>query len=166
MLQTFPFFKSLVVTVYEKPTNKQMPCKACSSLKLYLVKLKRKHISDNDTSHTDHQQCSSDFPYEFLSPASKKARMVNIKKENRVLKVKVARLQSEIHSTHVTVNEVQASELSQLVQAIMSTDTGQSELEKIFSEADMHGGQAGSVIRNIWESDTREFYTDQLMNCK
>lgn len=129
---------------------------------MYLVKLKRKHSSDD--SHTDHQQCSFDFPYEFLSPASKKARMVNIKKENRVVKVKVARLQSEIHSS-VTVNDGQASELSQLVQAITSTETGQSELEKIFSEADMHG-QGGSVIRNIWESDTREFYTDQLMNCK
>ena len=66
--------------IFDKSNHQRVGvCKSCLSLKMYLTKMKRKHESDNaSTSHANHQQSSSVFPYDFLSPASKKARMVNI----------------------------------------------------------------------------------------
>lgn len=65
------------------------------------------------------------------------------------------------------LDDDQSCELSKLVNAILSTEAGRNELEKIFNEADEFGEEAGSVLRNIWETDTLqadkdEFYKDQL----
>lgn len=53
------------------------------SLKGYLTKQKRKYDSDvGNEAHSVRQQPLSNYPFQFLSPASKKARVDNIRKEN------------------------------------------------------------------------------------
>lgn len=142
-------------------------CEPCSSLKWYLMRLKRKHDpeaapKDHDTSQSlpYHQQSSSVIPFDFLSPKSKKARMVNVKKENKVLKVKLARLRTQMESNALAVNDDQSKEITELVTAITSTEAGQRELEKIFDEV----VKIGRLLRSIWDSDTADFYHDQIVN--
>ncbi len=110
---------------------------SCSSFKWYLMRLKRQHESDV-TSHFDHQQPSSVFPFDYLSPASKKARMTNVKKANRILKVQLARLQA-FKTTRLDLCDEQSQDI---VNTISSSDVGRAELEMIFSEADKCGKAA------------------------
>ena len=157
--------------LFDKRINSKVAiCKSSLSLKMYLTKLKRKHESDiASTSHTHHQLSSSVYSYDLLSPASKKTRMVNIRKENKVLRVKVARLQACQVNSHLEVNDDQAQELTKLVHAVTSSEAGQNELENIFCEAEEFREEGDSMLRNISEdetSDIQDFMDDQLVNGK
>ena len=142
-------------------------CNSCSSLKLYLAKQKRKHDS---ISREDRQQSSSTFPFEYLSPVSKKARMTNIRSENKKLRIKVGRVLTASKDVfRLELNDNQGQELTELVHAISSSKVGMDELEKIFDEAEEVGEERSCILRKIWEDDVSDigsFNKDQLVNGK
>lgn len=139
-------------------------CKSCSSLKQHLTRQKRRH-EESHSNHEEHKTASSKFPFDYLSPASKKARLTNIKKENHALKVKVKRFRD----VRLELNDDQSKEMAELVHTISNSEAGKIELEKIFNEAEEVGEGRGYSLKNIWEedvSDIETFNKDQLTNSK
>ena len=110
--------------------HKGSTCEHCYSLKHYLSTQKRTH-SDDSHLHSEHQQSSSTFPFEYLSPASKKAKLTNVRKDNKRLKVKLERLKDCKDRSSIELNNEQSNEVVELVNTISSSEAGKSELEKI-----------------------------------
>lgn len=163
--------------LYQVPTSSvksktsSSMCKNCSSLKTYLTRLKNKVKCDTEdsSSHSLHQLSSSTFPLDYLSPNSVKARLLNVRRENKALNLKVLRLYRR--SNHfLEVNDQQAKEVFQLVHGVVSSDTGQTEIEVILREAENVNEGSGAILRSIWEEDTsglcgqQEFMVDQFTN--
>lgn len=112
----------------------------------------------------NHQQTSSVFPIDYLSPASKKARLSNLKIENRTLKAKITKLQA-LKVSNLSLCDNQSQEMTQLVRAISSSEFGRSELQKIFDEAETHGEDKGFMLRNVWDdTENSIFFRDQFSN--
>lgn len=143
-------------------------CGNCRTLRSYLTTQKRSHSHD-EAAHSSHQESSSSFPFEFLSPSSKRAKLTNIRKENKKLKVMLARLQSCKDQHTLDLNHEQSNEFAQLVSAISSSEVGRNELDKIYSEAAGCSEEGSLYLRSIWEddvSDVEQFNKDQFHNSK
>ena len=145
--------------------QKLLTCQHCRSLKVHLVRQKRKCSVDGR--HSDHQQSSSTFPFDYLSPASKKTKLTLVRKENKKLKIMNSRLRGHNDNFCLELNNEQSNEMSKLVHEISSSKTGQSELENIFNEAEEFGEESSEILRGIWENDTSDialFDKDQHSN--
>lgn len=112
--------------------QKTLICKSCLSLKYRLAKQKRKHDQMLSDSREEHQKSSSSISFDYLSPCSKKVRLMNMRKEISTLKLKLQRTSSKI--LRLQLNEEQAEDIAKLSHAITQSEVGRNELEKIFTE--------------------------------
>lgn len=137
-------------------------CSSCLSLKGYLARQKRKRKSaeSSDSVHTSHQQAFSRFPFDYLSPCSKRVRYNNLRIENKKLRIQGGRFQQRLKDFDMKLNDEQSKEMTEVFQAISSSDEAVSELEKIFIEA----GDKDEMLRRAWEKDMSDFYEDQDKN--
>ena len=144
--------------------QKTLICKPCLLVKYYLAKQKRKHDQLAIDSREEHQKSTSSVPFDYLSPCSKKAWLMNMRKEINTLKLKLKRTSDKI--LQLQLNEEQAEDIAKLCHAISQSEVGRCELEKIFTEAEESGQGKGYKIKSMWERDTECFNEDQLTNCK
>ena len=148
-------------------SKKTCMCDKCSLLQLHLSARKREHDRYTPAQRKQRQQASSTVSFDLLSPASKKARLSNMRKE--IAKLRSTCQHSVEKMERVCMSDSQNEELCELVQAISSSDEGQQQLQTIFQEADTVGSGKGDVLKSIWEQDTadmKEFYEDQHKNGK
>ena len=66
----------------------------------------------------------------------------------------------------LTLDDVHAKEMADIVSHINSNATGRSHLEVIFNEADDTGEGRGALLKALWSeaSDRAAFYQDQAKN--
>ena len=145
--------------------QKSLLCSSCVSLKYYLRKQKKRHDSDEfEVNHEKHKKTSSSLPFDYLSPCSKKARVANMRKEINSLRIKCHRASKKL--LRLELNDDQDQEL---VNAISSSEVGQCELDRVFSDAEELEQGRGYKLRSVWDEDTSEiasFNEDQLKNSK
>jgi hypothetical protein len=65
-------------------------CESCISLKYYLAKQIWKHDNESPQTHSKCQNASSSVSFDYLSPRSKKARVVSMRNEIRGLRVQLS----------------------------------------------------------------------------
>lgn len=96
----------------------------------------------------ERQGASSRYPFDYLSPESKKAKVEKLRKAVSSLGRKSSSGAKEIE--RMPVSEVQNEETSKLVYSVHKSEDGQRELQKILAEADESGEGCGQMVRDIW----------------
>ena len=151
---------------YEKhSTQKTQMCEKCTSLKWHLAARKREHDQLSPGHRLERQQVGSTVQFDNLSPASKKARLGNMRKEITNLRAQVHQYSDKVE--RIAVTESQNEDMSQLVQAIQQSQHGQHALQTIYKEAEATGCGRGDVLKAAWEKDAVDmcqFYQDQKNN--
>ena len=146
-------------------TRKTAMCDKCTLLKWRLAARKREHDQISPGHRIQHQQASSTMQFDNLSPASKKARLENMRKEITRLRVMVQR--SSEKTERISLNDSQNEEMSELVKTIQRSPHGQQALQTIYREAEDTGCSQGELLKSMWEkdaSDMGQFFKDQQSN--
>ena len=162
----FPPRDTDCATIYKgKKSFKTLFCSKCQSLKWMLCRRKKEHDDISPTHRMKRQSTSSNCPFDFLSPMSKKARYENTSKTNTILRSKLYGLQKKIE--RITTVDVQNNEIGELVSLIAKTD--QKELCSVYSEAESMKEGCGTLLKKIWEENVNDwecFQMDQAINSK
>lgn len=148
-----------------KRTRKTAMCDKCTLLKWRLAARKREHDQISPGHRMQRQQASSTTQFDILSPASKRARLENMRKEITRLRGMVQR--SSEKTERLSLNDGQNDEMSELVKAIQSSPHGQQALQTIYREAEDSGSSRGELLKSLWEKDASDmgrFYNDQQSN--
>ena len=133
-------------------------------LKWQLDARSKTHQATSLTTKCKRQEASSNYPFAYLSPASKKAKIENLKKALATAKTAAADV-----IERVPVNDIQNDDITDLVHSIHSSEEDQRELERIFAEADETGEGCGETAKQIWEADVtdmEQFFQDQKKSGK
>ena len=93
------------IYIKEKKSFKTLLGSKCQSLKWMLCWRKKEHDDISPTHRMKRQSTSSNCPFDFLSPMSKKARYENTSKTNTILRSKIYGLQKIIE--RITTVDVQ-----------------------------------------------------------
>ena len=151
----------------KRPTRRSQLCEKCTSLKWHLSARKREHDRLTPEQRKLRQQASSTVPFDHLSPASKKARLSNMRTAITKLRTSGQRSVEKLELERVCMSDKQNDELCELVKAISSSDQGRQALQTIYHEADEAGSGKGDLLKDIWERDVADmegFYQDQQRN--
>ena len=149
--------------LWHKPSNTRIAsnsllsnvCANCKALVHDLNTIKTRVLAALPGHKEKWVEPSSNRPLKYLSPASQTERLAKLRKA--VLKYD--------DPLDVELSGQQDEELAALVNAV---DVKGKE-DSIFSEADRAGEGSGDELRRAWERDVslqKEFYQDQLKNCK
>ena len=144
--------------------QKSRLCQSCMSLKDYLASRKRNHDSLTKDDKSRHQEATSKVSFDYLSPASKKKRLVKMRSEISSLQENAKRSVEKM--VYLELNRDNDDEVSKLIRSIVSSEAGQAEIDRILSEAEDTGKGRGLLLKSIWESDVSKFNTDQATNGK
>ena len=101
-------------------TKKSNLCVKCVGLKWQLDARSKTHQAISPTTKRKCQEASSNYPFAYLSPASKKAKVENLKKALATAQTAAAGV-----IERVPVNDVQNDDISDFVQSIHSSEEGQ-----------------------------------------
>ena len=144
--------------LFKSTSNKSVACHSCQSLKYYLTSRKRRYDALSEEDLSQRQSSSSTVPIDYLSPVSRTKRVHNMRRT-------ISQLQRKLHSINqvtVELRDEQNDEMMQLVKGITESENGQTELKKIYEEADtMVGDGRGAALKHIWSNDVEMFYKDQ-----
>ena len=136
----------------KNPIKKLDLCEKCTKFKWQLVARSKTHAATSPGHKRQRQKESSRYPFDRLSPASKKAKVENLQKVVTCgRKCKIAKM-----IDRTPVNEVQNDEIANLVNSIHDSEEGQHELERIFNEADGTKEGRGQIAKEIWEADVAD----------
>ena len=143
--------------MYENKSTRRKSdiCPKCTSLKWQLSRRKREHDGLTPSQREERQSSSSHVPFDVLSPASKKARVVNMQQTIHHLKSKVEYFSEKV--LRIAASDKQNSEIGQLVDSICTSPHGNDSLSKIFSDADSMQHGLGETVKGIWEKDVSEW---------
>lgn len=153
---------------YRKSPKKLSPiCEHCLKLRKRLTSLKKNHDSLPMEEKVKRTSSSSNFPNQFLSPASRAKKEANTSAKVKCLRQRNERLTAK--SERYEFEETQAQELACLVKAINEQEDGRAALESMYHDAEEFGGKAGKgeLLRTIWKNDVEgfdEFTKDQEIN--
>ncbi len=150
---------------HKSVTHQSDLCSACTQLKWKLAARKREHESLSATEKGQRSEATSKYPFHFLSPKSQQLKVQKMRRAIGDLNMSVKRTVSKIDRLSLT--DEQNFEISELVQSIQSSSEGQTELQRIYSEAEQSGEGRGAVLQALWEndaSDMNQFIADQQSN--
>ena len=117
-----------------------------------------------DTLGKRRRSASSTYPFQYLSPKSKKVKIENLQQVvtyHRRLSQKAQAID------RACISEAQGAEVAEIIHTIYNSAEGQKQLQQIYSEADHSGDGRGAVLKQIWEedvSDMQQFMKDQETN--
>ena len=146
----------------KKPKQQSNLCSCCLQLKKRLSERMRSRQSVSVPDKMKRSSASSKVPEKYLSPASKKTKMKNMRQKVVVLQDQVRKLLCTVD--RYEIEEKQMQEISNLVKTIHDSEAGQNELERIFSEAEACRKGRGEMLKAVWGQDMQDldmFYKDQ-----
>ena len=151
---------------YHKSATQQSDlCTSCTQLKWKLAARKREHESLSAAEKDQRSEATSKYPFHYLSPNSQQLKVQKMRRAISDVNMLVKRTVSRIDRLSLT--DEQNSEISELVKSIQSSSEGQTELQRIYSEAEQSGEGRGAILRALWENDASDmnlFIADQQSN--
>ena len=133
-------------------------CDRCVRLKWQLAVCKK---SSHELLPSDRltRQSTSFYPFQYLSPHSKK-----IKLDNMCQTIHKTTSKKAQEVDRLSMPDSQSSVIAEVVQTIHNTEQGQNLLQQIFSQADQSSEGQGELLKEIWDrdvSDINQFSWDQ-----
>ena len=159
--------------LWHKPSNFQLSvdsplyglCTNCKILYHDLQAIKKRVLSSSPLHKEKWTEPSSNHPLKYLSPASQVKKLARKGVEVRRLQKALSKFDDT--SLDVEIRGDQGEEIQKLVAAI--DQSGQEELQAIYTEANSVEEGAGDALREAWERDVaerKEFFEDQLKSSK
>lgn len=136
-------------------------CDRCVRLKWQLAARKKSCDDLSSSDRLTRQSASSSYPFQYLSPHSKKIKLDNMRQAIHKVSIKAQGVD------RLSIPDSQGGEIAEVVRTIHDTEQGQYQLKQIFSEADQSGGGRGELLKEIWDrdvSDMTQFSQDQKNN--
>ena len=137
-------------------------CDRCVRLKWQQAARKKSCDELSPSDRLTRQSASSAYPFQYLSPHSKKIKLDNMR---QTIHKKASKKAEAVD--RLSIPDSQSTEIADVVRTIHNTEQGQSQLQNIFSEADQSGEGRGELLKEIWDrdvSDVNQFSQDQKNN--
>lgn len=151
---------------YRKEGSRQSDlCEKCVRLKWQLVARRKSHGNLSPTEKLKRQSASSKYPFEYLSPRSKKIKLGHLRQSIADIRQRASE-KVNLVDRHSLPTE-QSDEICEMVSTIQQNEEGQHQLQQIFTEADQSGEGRGELLKEIWDrdvADMEQFFQDQKSN--
>ena len=151
---------------YRKKGSRQSDlCDKCVKLKWQLVARKKSHDNLSPSEKLKCQSAYSNYPFEYLSPQSKKIKLGHLRQSIADIHRKASEKAKMIDGQ--SLPNVQSDKICEVVHTIQQTKQGQHHLQQIFAETDQSGEGRGELLKEIWDrdvADMEQFFKDQKTN--